>query len=445
MKIIIIDKNKKLLELLKLSVEVIANTEVIPRENCSEALSMIELLGADVKLVVIYDPESEHKRKELLDYIANQLSDTYAIVVCSSLNLAHPRIKVITRINDPDHLTSIVKESLVEELRSDHIREYHSLELKYLDYFHTAPANIYFRLTGEGENEFKYIKLLNEDSDIDRDFRNKYRNKNLKYFFIKDSDREKVHKILTRQILTLFKEGKNAPAEEKVTFDELHVQAYDQLTSLGFTPATTKLAVETTQNLLSSMKNNKNLLNNLNDIYKKGASFSYRFSYMTAIVSYNLISTFPWSNEANIKSVTYAALLNDLSLSDDFIKIRSEEELKASKLSRADRDLVNHHAVNSSKILEKIRDLPPETFRIVLQHHGSLGGIGFSDYLPDQVTKLSACFIAAEEFVFRIITSPTSKINIPDIIQKMRDKFMGDSKSQIEMAIKALEQIITSK
>jgi len=86
---------------------------------------------------------------------------------------------------------------------------------------------------------------------------------------------------------------------------------------------------------------------------------------------------------------------------------------------------VNKHAQKSAEIVGTYPLIPSDVVKIILQHHGTLNGIGFAATPAAAISPLTAILIVAQEFSSIILQ--TKGIPTSTIFEQLKAKYSGTS------------------
>lgn len=174
------------------------------------------------------------------------------------------------------------------------------------------------------------------------------------------------------------------------------------------------------------------------DILTEGnESYLYRHTMMICAVAQGCLTHLEWGNKNQIVCVCYAAFFHDLTIPEDHLcRVQSLEELNSSKLSTTDLDRIDKHALRASEIVKDFSQVPIGVDQIILQHHGSLNGVGISKErsLDNRLSPLAIVFIVVEEFVSQLIKKEGAKPL--DIIQSLSSVYEKGKEKKVLEAIK---------
>lgn len=303
---------------------------------------------------------------------------------------------------------------------------YYSFSLSHLEIFESAPVDYYIMIG----DERKYLKIINVgESDLSRSI-DKLKKKKVGQVFITKED---IGPLLTRIEELMGAEFSN-PSISPIKIQE---QTFKVLKQLGLSDHGLELAQKSADSLIETMNNKDDTKGFLSKLYSKSNDRSYQLTYMTSLMSVNVLSKFDWATECMKKDLVFASFFNDLNLKGELAFVRNNESFE--KLDREVQGDVLSHAIKSHKEILEIDFLSQgEAATIILQHHGAVNGNGFG-YELDLIRPLSSLFLICEEFCVGVINSEGGKVNIPEILSSIKKTYNGKS---VEKYCQAILEVI---
>ena len=143
--------------------------------------------------------------------------------------------------------------------------------------------------------------------------------------------------------------------------------------------------------------------------------------------------------------LSYVAYFHNISLkNEDFMKIKTMEELKAADLQKSEDEMILNHAHLSASIVEKFPMVPEGVGTIIKEHHGAKNGVGFPESLSICITPLSMMFLVVEDFVdeFLKVSEKPTKDDFERIFTKLNTRY---TKLTYAQALNALIDMIYKK
>ncbi|MCO4795402.1 MAG: hypothetical protein KC493_16905 [Bacteriovoracaceae bacterium] len=435
MQILIFEEKKELLDLLAMNLKMNNGIEVIPKLFISEGKGFVDILP-EIKLIVINNSTEFDARLDLIDYVLKEKEDIEMIVVSGTIKTEHPRLMLIDRINDPEELLGLVTKKFSEDFLSQEESAYSPVSLNNLSYFKKLPVDIFLKLK-DRDNQ-KFLKVLNSGDSLPEDFIQKYNDKSVAEVFIAKSNKDEFSKEISKLFLEYFKAKSQKENVTFESFEEIHQKSFEQMTDIGFSPMSTKLAMESVGDLMGTLEKRKDFKVLLNHVYKTDAPYSYRFSYMTSLIAHALVKKFPWCSESNLQTIMYAAMFSDIGLTDNHLRLRTDEKLKKSIMGKEDKEMLKKHAFENGNKLKNVKGIPAEVSKTIIQHHGAHNGLGFPQNISAQVTPIALCLIVSQEFVHFILNGD-NKINVNEAIDHINERFVS---IKLEPVLSALKKCI---
>ncbi|OUR97321.1 hypothetical protein A9Q84_13435 [Halobacteriovorax marinus] len=292
--------------------------------------------------------------------------------------------------------------------------DYFSFSLSHLSIFNIAPVDYYMML---GDDR-KYLKIINKgETDLKKHIAQLHK-KEIGQIYIEKSD---VPALLER-IEDLMKDEFSKSPIDPIKLQE---QTYQVLKQLGLSDFGLQLARTSVDSLIESIDSKDDTKGFLNSLYTNSNDRSYQLTYMTSLMSINVLAKFDWATDSMKKDLAFASLFNDLGLSGELVFVRGKNSL--GMLSSDVAKKVKTHAYDTYEGLLKQKQLElGEAATIILQHHGSVNGQGFGSEL-DLIRPLSALFLVCEEFCVGVINSKGGKVNIVGILSSIKKTYRGKS------------------
>ena len=126
------------------------------------------------------------------------------------------------------------------------------------------------------------------------------------------------------------------------------------------------------------------------------------------------------SKERPLRDLIFASFFCDMSLKvPDHVHLRSTSELE--DLSADISDAVSGHAAASAEMVAFKNLCSDETFKVILQHHGAIDGIGFPVKPHDEIADMAKAFIIAHELAYALLTRP--ELSVWKVCQELIDRY----------------------
>lgn len=403
MSYILVNKNESHSKAVSLQLKTKFSVDIILHTTLEQARGMLEILP-DIKAVLLLssvaasDMEYFLKKSESLEFDLIVPKDQPSSEECKKWETNEDIFQFVSALEHGEEAS---------------VEEFCKFPVSHLNILKTAPVDYYLMI---GDNR-KHLKVINKSESDFQDALSKVNARKIKYLYVHKEDVP----LMLKSVEEIFRD--DSVKKKEVNFIKVQEEVYGLMQSVGLSSTALNLAQESIDGIterLSSSKDTKKLLNNL---YVNSSSKSYQLTYMTAVVSVNLLSQFSWSTKEMKIALINASFFNDIKLEGDDVFHRSLESLKDIKGAR--KIEVLEHASTTAEFLENTKlEQIQQTCQIVREHHGERGGIGFSNNLSG-TSKLSDIFIISEEFCIDMIHAKDGKIHIGNILRSISQRYSG--------------------
>ena len=285
----------------------------------------------------------------------------------------------------------------------------------------------------------KFVKIINCDNDL-LDAKNivtKYIKKGVEYLYVNKFD----YMIIVYDFL---EEDRNKLEDPNVSIDDkIEVQTnviedvHESIKNFSISPQTIEIAqatVKATSKIIEKTPKVGELLKKM----IKNKNYIYDLSMLTNYLSCAISMNMDWDSRLSLEKLSYAALLQDISLSDvEIAKIVDIKSEKFQNLKPELQNLVKTHVFKSAELLDEIKDLPSDSRNIILQHHERPAGKGYPRELNQNNTMPLACvFIIAHQFAHMLLTKEIEMKSAPEYFEKTFNK--GNFRNPLKAFLKII-------
>ncbi len=440
MKVLLVDDETDLVEIMEFLIQTTFNAEVVV-EKANSGNEAIKLLSQDKIDLCICDHNMPNGMgSDVLKYIIEKNLQT-KFVLCSTVvpkekPQEYPAAHVYFNIQKPDvggglaklksKLDSEVKVSAVDS------EVYIPISLYVLELMGRAPADIYLRVS-----ENHYVKVLKGDEVFTADDKMKYSRKPLEMLFLKRGEQQE---LIDRQIalaLQKIMEKKDLPLSDKLSI--AHAQLVELIKFTGINPEVAELSKKNIQqsvNFISKAPLIADFWRGLSLIGEYPSKLYTLHSMLTSVVVRKIV----WNSEATQFKLSLSAFLQDISLdSISLMELCDYQEFLANedRFSRAEIRRFNEHPQKSVELLSHFKDIPADIDRILIEQHEMPNGEGFPKKLNAlQIGALSGVFILTG-ILARHVLRDGSSFELKDFIKKMEGK--GYSKGNFQEAFEIIK------
>lgn len=270
----------------------------------------------------------------------------------------------------------------------------------------TCPADLFLRL---GENN--WVKLFHKDSPFGEEEQKKFEAKKLKEFYILPSDIQ-VALSHFENILSSLKASSEL-SEQQLVSDATEFM-WHALRENSFSEPIKKIATQAIRHSLALVRSEPQLKGFLEKISRPEHQWLVRHSMIITHVACGIATKLGWTSEQTYLKIATASLLHDMCLprmdqdEEVWLLAASGEKLRESM----DRELKEflQHSIEASQLVRHYKNIPPDTDKIILEHHELPDGTGFPRGLIwSQISPLGSVFILAHAVATILLSEPDPK------------------------------------
>lgn len=441
---ILVEENSDLKDLYSLNLSTILSTNVIARKNAEDAVNLLKILP-DINLIIIKNKiQDENSAFIVSQYIESENLQIPLIILGENKDLAKSHqvlpdpVKVEELIDTAGKLLGI---GGVNTSAEKAIPDFIPVSATYFLNLTETPCDIYIRIK-KSPSEFQYVKRIHVRDHFSREDIEKYMMGGLKEFYVPKDFRVNFTKYVTNQIIKKL-ERKDLAEDERF---RVNADSYDfvrdYIQKFGFDDTAIELTESTINSINHSVKTNPQLNQFLETLKKNKVSYAYQHCHLLSLLGYNILKNLEWGSADQFDKMCFVAFFHDIALSnDEMMKIGTTEELESSGLNIDEKTEVMEHAKRSAEMVLTHADAPFGVDVVIMQHHGSTDGIGFSDDYHHPLSPLSMVIIVIEEFINEVFLLKKA-LNLKEVFARLHTKFQ---KTNYEKIVTALEKSIAPK
>lgn len=316
-------------------------------------------------------------------------------VVAVEDNVVKPMLQAAAKI------LGITPQSMVGKERPDT----YEIAPEYLNMLFSAPCKVYKRGDKGKEIVFKTGEVISREkvkgyADIREPL------------VIETHHRLRLASAVTEQNLTAAKAlaDPTVSDEKKMTILAASIDMVAaQFKSAGMDAETVELANSSIKAIEKIAQSSTNVGNLVKQLMEAEGGYRYAHSQLLTFLGFHVIKMMGWWGDDQRTIISQAAFYHDISLpTDDEAKVRTADGLRASGITDPVKvENILTHAQLSARELQNVPDISPEVVRVVIQHHGSPVGKGFSTDIA-KLENLSKAFVLSEEWADYLIDLSTS-------------------------------------
>lgn len=298
-------------------------------------------------------------------------------------------------------------------------------------------SDIYIRLSGS-----KYLKLFLKGDIFDSKDLEKYLvSKKVKFLYLLNNETaEFISKLEKELILSLT--SKSNSVKEMTAVAQAAVDTVHELSNrIGFTPEV-KALVKTTTKLVATLTARSPKFSSLFALLEKNKDqYISAHSIGVAQISCSIASAMGWSSEATFQKLTMAAMLHDITLSNQALAtVQTLKELNERKNEFTEAEYLGFqsHPSQAASIAQEFTEIPPDVDLIISQHHEAPDESGFPRKLPAlRISPLASLFIVAHDIV-DIALKNEAPFSLKEVTVQLKKKY---SAGHFKRVIAALEKV----
>ncbi len=248
----------------------------------------------------------------------------------------------------------------------------------------------------------KTLQVATKENKDMKSVINHYRDKGLDYFLLAPEDYQDFIEH-TKELLKNHGPNPDALPREgeliEVSFDELDLAftvAQDQLKALNINRIHQDFVNRSLEGALSDLKKNKDLFQKLKSLISTKDYVSNHSDLNIYFASY-LLTKLNWANEQSLRQMIYACFYHDFEVEDP--KLAAIDNLE-NLPPTANIESYKNHPKRAAKLIEELKGLNHDAYKIVMDHHEKPDGSGFPQGLnAKNIPPMSCVFILSHKLV----------------------------------------------
>tara|TARA_Y100000782_G_scaffold84715_1_gene91824 strand:+ start:16761 stop:18071 length:1311 start_codon:yes stop_codon:yes gene_type:complete len=311
-------------------------------------------------------------------------------------------------MESPQKLLANMFEEL--SLSTEDAGEYVSMPVPSLHRFKTLPFDCYIKMRD------KYLKVYSMGDSLEEADISKYADKNLEcIYLVKEQAQSALEKLYTKLV------SQNVPSHsenpEEAAAESVDYASY-LLEQVGIQVKNGEQIKASFDEYMKLIKKSRKA--SLKELLDQKQGLVYKHSSLTALLSSYLLEELDWNLQGGDESLALASYFQNMYLTaDEEILVSTDAELATIKKEDR-REVVRTHAKIAETFLVESGVDNVELIRLVMEQHGNLRGIGFSEKIMC-TSKLSGLFQVASRFAvlflkeYEVNHEPNLKKNLTEL------------------------------
>ncbi|MGZ3651206.1 MAG: HD domain-containing phosphohydrolase [Bdellovibrionota bacterium] len=424
-------------ELLSFSLETGFHCAPCPFFSAKEAVPAIKNGGFDLAVLDTSLPDGmlifEQVREAKIPYVLHHPEG-------KSPEVRGPKIKVFRENELLGGIKNAMQEIKAEPVTEDagEQRLYARISMPLLMLTRPLAADVFIRLS-----DLKYVKLFHKGMTFSPEDKKKYHEqKKIPYLYV---HRDSLNAVAVRINAMLEKLLKAVPAAPKKETAPVLIDTVETIHELarhiGFTPEVQKIVKNNVNLVVKEMLEVPSLAAVLSNMERNKDKYIAAHSQMLAEIGCAIATGMEWGSEMSLKKLAMAALLHDMSISDNklcAVKDMKELEARKAEFNSDAIDEYKNHTKRAALAIQGMKEVPADVDKIVYQHHELPKGTGFPEALGHtHIHPLAATLSVAHDLVDWLIEHP-GKLDMPAFLEAHREKF---SAGAFKKLIKSMEEM----
>lgn len=420
---------------------------VTVKDSLAEALKVIELGAAGEIIICLSQMAEVDAAVAIADKVEELGLDIPIIIIGEKSSISNtpkaytlpPNFNIPVLVKTAAKVLGITAKDMMEKS----VPDYYPVPMSIVDTFEKAPCNLYLKIS-KGSASSDYVLCVEKDNPLNGKV-DRYKSEGVFNLYIPSDLRLEVVNKASQVVMAKLSD----PAIQGQDRLKASEQGYDVVGGLlgessEVTPevvAISKRCVESVKAVIGEVPKVKNLLLGM---LENKTGYLYLHSVMGTYISRHIIKEISWGSEEHADKLSFVFFFHDIFLAPIFAKyphFQFEEDLVFKEdLGEKEKEVVINHARLASEMVKTFPRCPMGADAIIVQHHGTTNGMGFTLDYKDDISPLAKVLIVSEAFVDQLILAKDAGIEpvLEDMIAELRTKFRKHTYKKI---INCLESI----
>jgi HD-GYP domain-containing protein (c-di-GMP phosphodiesterase class II) len=443
--VILIEDNKAMNDLISVNLTTYLGVDLIQRPNAQETINLLTILPS-IDLIITKDSIDGEDTASLIDeyLIEHKLDITLVVLGNNSKKISDNTISIADK-NDWEQvvLTSAKALGFNENvLANKTVPDYIPVPVRYFLNLDNSNCDVFIRIK-KSATEYQFVKRIHNGDTFSNDSIKRYMDQGLEYFYVSKEHNKNFAIFLSNRLV----EKMDSPHMEQTQKIQLMGDSYEiavkEITKLAFNSETVQLTDTIIENMIKNFEKSPEMSGLLHKVINSKTGFQYQRSHMISVVACEVVKNLKINDPAAYEKIAFAAFFHDIKLQDrdDLSNINSYEELEQQQLSDADFDLVFNHAFEASQFVRMHPEAPLGADTIILHHHGTYNGKGYSNAI-ERLPDLSKVFVISHQFVTELLRFKQNGGEPKPITEELFKRYPIPD---VAIIIKALEKTLKKK
>tara|TARA_R110002072_G_scaffold64203_2_gene159258 strand:+ start:103798 stop:105156 length:1359 start_codon:yes stop_codon:yes gene_type:complete len=436
-KIILVDPSSVSRKLFAQNLELYTGAKVEFYSNADAVIDKLNRKDDEFNLIITVDAVGEEMTSLKIYYTVHSQKLNIPIILLGK----NPKIsKEVVEI-EKEEWRKVVKEAArlmevgAEQMVELQVPELYPFSLYSVLFDFKTPCKVWLK------DELEVIEWKEKSETITKTEIRELLFKGNKSLYIAEFERLSFNEFISNRLIEMLSDTSLSETEKVNATGIAFDNTISSLSKVGLNEKSLGQSKEVISSMTSLATTTSGLDELLNMLQEQENSFLYKHSLMICAVAGSCIENLEWGTKDQLKTLCFAAFFHDITIPEDKLCIvHSEAELNDKDLSNEELDKVNRHALDASELIKTFSDVPFGVDQLILQHHGTLNGLGFAktESLDNRLSPLAIIFIVVESLVHLILKNENETVKPEIFIKVIEPRFnKGKEKKVVEAIIKS--------
>ncbi len=303
-------------------------------------------------------------------------------------------------------------------------RKYLEISILNLISYNQINSDLYLKLSDE-----KYVKAIHKDTELYAKEIVHFKEKGVKYLYVLEKD----YLIFLESVSTLendFLKASKSLSQEFVSeiAGKSFNLAHQAISLIGLKKKTLELANKSLSATYEMIKKTKSFEQAWNSLIKK-QNYFLEHSLVLSYIASEVVTNFRYTSGLDVSQICMASLFHDIGYLDEEVALshvdnhlRKENKPTLQGFSKKTIEY-SKHPLKALELIEKIKGIPFDVHKMVLEHHEEPDKTGFPRSLSfSQLTPISMLFNVTHQFVKYMYVNGFNKYNRDICINMLKEK-----------------------
>ncbi len=430
---ILVEARANLRTLIAQNLQVYCDTEITFRNNSDDVNALLKKDKNYQLVVCSAQIGDENTILKIFYYIQSHKLNIPMIGIGKHKEISSS-VKIIEDIENWKQIIKVAAKILKinsKEMIHKVVPNYFPISTKNLLNLEMTPCFVYLKLKDT------YEPFLDAGDKIDRDFIKKLFLKGIKTIYVEKSWRLSLVNAISKKLSEAFSKAKTAREQIDVLSQAIS-NTHELIRLTGMTNHSILLAKESISSMKEIAENSEDLHDLLAILEEDTKGFAYKHCLLTNIIAHQTIGNMDWGNKIQQDKVSFMCFFHDITIPEDHLcEIHTEDQLVKANLSPEDKVRVRRHALDAAKLLKGFHQIPFGIDSLILQHHGMINGIGFSQKQTTDLSPIAITFRICEELA-QVMLKVGKNFHMDMTMDSLFEKY---HKKQYQEVVKSIAKI----